>query len=60
MGLSQVEEAIGREERRTEEPHYDEEEPALIHGICSRRARGFEICGSGKKQIWRGLEYASL
>lgn len=31
--------AIGREGRRAaEEQHHDEEEPALIYGICSRRA----------------------
>ena len=39
-------EATGREERRAEEEwHHDEEEPALIHGICSRRAISLGIGG---------------
>ena len=43
---SQDQEAAGREERRAEkEWHHDEEEPALIHGICSRRAISLEIGG---------------
>ena len=41
---SQDQEAAGCEERRAEEWHHDEE-PALIHGICSRRAISLEIGG---------------